>query len=186
MSLLIILSIVVDSKILTLSLLQHFALLVWPCSPHTSQTSFERYSTSTGSLSDANLTNISTILSSKLVFLARFSLYLRINLLQASEPSSERNFKPYPEFISLKSSSECANTLCNVGVMLAQLKESKINRYVLVQRIPSWLVRIFLSEFKILRIADSCACTRESDPLNSAPTTDNTQSLNQTHQKKPS
>ena len=70
------------------------------------QNNVERYVSNTGSLSDANRTNISVALSAKEVFLARFSLYFLSNLLQASDPSSEKDFKPHPLLTSLNISSE--------------------------------------------------------------------------------
>ena len=73
------------------------------------------------------------ILSSNEVFLAKCSLYFRINLLQASEPSSEKLLNPYPKLISLNSSSECANNLCKVVVMFTHGNDSWINKYVLLQ-----------------------------------------------------
>ena len=86
--------------------LQHLALFVCPCSPHLSQTNFDRNRFSMGSLSEANLTKMSTTLSSNEHFLARFSLYFLFSLLQASEPYSEKHFKPCPKFKSFKISSE--------------------------------------------------------------------------------
>ena len=65
---------------------------------------------SNGSLSDASLVKMSITLSSKQVFLEKCSLYFLINLFVASEPSSEKAFKPCPEFRSLSISSEWANS----------------------------------------------------------------------------
>ena len=91
-----------DCQTSTLLSLQHLVLLVWPYSPHFSQTDAVRYVRSTGALSEASQMNMSIRLSSKENFLARCSLYLLINLLQASDPSSEKHFKPYPKLLSLK------------------------------------------------------------------------------------
>ena len=65
-----------------------------------------------------------------------FSRYLLTNLLQASEPSSERDFNPYPELYSRISSSECARSLCKVGVMLGHGNESSTKIYVSLHSFP--------------------------------------------------
>ena len=113
------------------------------------------YFTKNGSLSEASLTNISTTLSSKEVFLASLSLYLLINF-HASDPSSQKHFNPYPGFISLRISSGWASSLCKDDVTFAHGAESRICRYVSLQRATSSSVLILLSELTILRIADSC------------------------------
>ena len=56
--------------------------------------------------------------------------------------------------------------------MFAQGKESRISRYVFLQRLPNSSVLIFLSELNILRIVDNCVCTFNSVSLCSMPTTD--------------
>ena len=117
------------------------------------------------------------ILSSK-VFLAKCSLYFRINLLQASEPSSEKHLSPYPKLISLGSSSECANNLYKVEVMFAHGDDSRINKYVLLQSFPSSLVWIYLSQLKILRMADNWVCSPVSASLCCFVNTDDTHSMN--------
>ena len=55
-----------------------------------------------------------------------FPVFFRINLLQASEPSSEKHLNPYPKLISLSSTSECANNLYKVGVMFAYGNDSRM------------------------------------------------------------
>ena len=121
---------------------------------------------------------MSLILSLTEVFLAKCSLYFRINLLQASKPCSEKHLNPYLKLISLSSSSECANNLCKVGVMLAHGNDSRINKYVLLQSFPSSLVLIFLSQLKIVRMADNWVCSPVSASLCCFSTTDDTHSMN--------
>ena len=73
---------------------------------------------------------MSLILSSNEVFLAKCSLYFRINLLQASEPPSEKHLNAYQKLIG--SSSKCANNLCKVGVMFPHGNDStRATQYVL-------------------------------------------------------
>ena len=137
------------------SALQHLVLTVCHDWLHLSQNKFLRYPTNTESLCDANLTKISMVLISKLFFRDKFSRYFRTNLLQASIPSSEKDFKPYPELVSQISCSECSRSLCRVGVMLAQGNESNTKRYVSLHNFPKPEVFTNWLEFKIFNIAAS-------------------------------
>ena len=104
---------------------QHFDLIEWPDWPHLSQVKLRRWLTEIGSLWEANLTKISIRLVSKLFFLAKFSRYFLISLLQDSVPSSEKSFKQNLALDSRINSSEWANILCRVGMILTQWNESK-------------------------------------------------------------
>ena len=88
------------------------------------------------------------VLHPKLFLRDNFSRYLRTNLWQDSEPSSERDFNPYPELYSQISSSECAKSLCKVGVMLAQGNESSTKIYVSLHSFPKSEVLINRPELK--------------------------------------
>ena len=91
----------------------------------------------------------------KLSFRDDVSRYFLGNLLQDSVPPSDNAFNLNPELDPRINSSECANSLCKVGAILAQGNESNIQRSVSWHNFPNSRVLTLLLEFSTLSIAAS-------------------------------
>ena len=106
-----------------------------------------RFIKSMGSLRNHSK-NISFTFSSNENLRARRSLYLRIYLLEASSPSSDKCSSPCPSLSIEIISGACANSLCNVGETLAQGNSQRIAWYNLLKQVLALLYPLFCCYYR--------------------------------------